>query len=158
MRLSILFFTASFLLLQPSFGQETNEVVAQATQNYQKGEFQGAADLFKKALDQDPTNPSLLYNWGLSEYKLNHKGSALGAWRKALAVNPSFSRAQKAVLFAEKEIPRPAFAEDSFWESYRRLFRNTSMHQLLLVTGILISLTGFLLIRYLTARKQAFAE
>lgn len=158
MRLSIFIFTALFFLLQPSFGQETNDFVAQATQNYQKGEFQQASDLFKKALDQDPNNPSTLYNWGLSEYKLNHKGAALGAWRKALAINPTFSRAQKAVRFAEKEIPRPAFAEDSFWESYRHLFRNTSMHQLLLITAILISLTGFLLIRYLAARKQAFAE
>lgn len=149
---------ASFLLLQPSFGQEVDAVVAQAIQTYQKGQYQEAADLFKKAIDQDPNNPALLYNWGLSLYKLNQKGYALGAWRKALVIRPSFSRAERAVRFVEKDIPRAAFAEDSFWESYRLLFKNTSTHQLLFVTAILLALTGFLLIRYLSRRSRALAE
>ena len=149
---------ASFLLLQPAFGQELDAVVAQAIQSYQKGQYQEAADSFKKAVESDPNNPALLYNWGLSSYKLNQKGLALGAWRKALAVQPSFSRAERAIRFAEKDIPRAAFAEDSFWESYRLFFKNTSSQKLLFVTAILIALTGFLAIRYLSRRKAAISD
>lgn len=149
---------ASFLLLQPTFGQEVDAVVAQASQNYQKGQYQAAADLFKKALQEDPNNPALLYNWGLSVFKLNHKGEALGAWRKALAINPSFGRAQKALTLVEKDVPRAAFAEDSFWETYRRFFMNTSMHQLLFITAILLAMSGYLFIRFWASRKRAMAE
>ena len=149
---------ASFLLLQPAFGQEVDAVVAQAIQSYQKGQYQEAAESFKKAVEADPNNPALLYNWGLSAYKLNQKGLALGAWRKALAIQPSFSRAERAIRFAEKDVPRAAFAEDSFWESYRLFFKNTSSHKLLFVTALLIALTGYLSIRYLARRKAALTN
>ena len=68
---------------------------------YQTKNYKEAQNIFSSLSKEYPDNPHLLFNLGLSEFQLQHHGSALGLWRKAKSLDESFTPAQKAINYAE---------------------------------------------------------
>lgn len=88
-------------------GQTANPEVLLNTglKHYQASQFNEASAALRSALDQDPRNPVLLYNLGLSEFKLGNAGLAIGLWRRALWMSPGLSEPNQAIQFALKSNP-----------------------------------------------------
>ncbi len=101
----VLFFSLSVLC----FAQTPN--LDSALKSYQSSDYETAKKLLDEDLAKDPNNTLTLYNLGLAEYKVGNPGKALGYWRKALQINPSFGQAEQAVFYAQSQL-RLARPED----------------------------------------------
>jgi tetratricopeptide (TPR) repeat protein len=55
---------------------------------YGRGDYAGAAQLFRAALAERPRDPSLLYNLGNAYYELDDRGRAVAYWVRSLRLRP----------------------------------------------------------------------
>jgi tetratricopeptide (TPR) repeat protein len=90
---------------------QSQDFFSQGIVNFQAQKWPDAQTAFEKALDQNPNNPTVLFNLGLVHYQQGHKGWAAALWRKALNVQPSFAPAQRALDVASRDLP-PSGNED----------------------------------------------
>lgn len=97
------FFVLSFFV--SAHGQTTN--LNSALKNYQEGKFEEAKTQLSQALEQNKSDPYILYNLGLVEYKLGNVGHSVGLWARALNINPSLKEAKQAVDFAVSNLSPP---------------------------------------------------
>lgn len=127
---------------------------------FQDHKYKEAAESFAKADLESPGDAVLLYNWGLSHFKLNEKGWALALWRKALQADPGFSAARRAVGEIEKQIPRAnAFGVDSTWEDFRALvLSRLDLSLLALVHSLCFLLAGWFGLQYLGLRRKSIRD
>jgi hypothetical protein len=126
---------------------------------YQELKYSEAFDKFKKEFSDGKDFASLHYNWGLAAYKLKQKGYAVGLWRRALFLDPEFRPAQQALEIVEHELPRDTSGETSSWWSFRtHILDRASTGKFLFLTWVLLGLSGFLLVRYVAARKTALVK
>ncbi|MDC0126890.1 tetratricopeptide repeat protein [Methylophilaceae bacterium] len=58
-----------------------------------KGDLQGAANSYQKAINIDPDIPELQFNLGAMLYALNDNKGAISHYQKAIELNPSFTEA-----------------------------------------------------------------
>ncbi len=72
---------------------------------HQKHNYEGAQQAFIKSLSFEPLNKQILYNLGLSAFKGNSLGLAIGSWRRAVFVDPGFTDAQEGLRLAYKKLP-----------------------------------------------------
>jgi len=127
---------------------------------YESKDFDKAIVEFNKALQQKPTNPSILTNLGLAYFQKNQKGQALARFRKALWLDPDFSPAETALQFAlgqleVKEIPHRI----QNYESFRKTFLEPVSGWVYSILGtFLFAFGGWILIRYFAARKKSLDE
>ena len=84
--------------------EEAEAWYLRAKVNYVEGKYDLALADLNRALDRDPKHYRALENLGLVYEALGKKPEALGAYRKALAINPFLNEAGLAVKFLEKEI------------------------------------------------------
>lgn len=127
---------------------------------FQKGDFKAARSSFAESLKLNASNKTVLHNLALTEQKLGNQGLALGVWRKALAADPSFHEAKRAIEWASKKLERPEIPHDvELWESFRSaVLVGTSLDRYLLLTAILLMATGWGIFGYLGARRRAILE
>ncbi len=127
---------------------------------FAKGDFQAAKAAFDGALNDEPTSPSLQYNLGLAELRLGNKGLAVGRWRKALSISPSYKPALHALSWIEPQLPRTHFGNDGdLWEDVRDfLLVPVSLIQFILLAFLLFFVTGWLALRYFGKRRRALLD
>ncbi|MCC7404748.1 MAG: SH3 domain-containing protein [Bdellovibrionales bacterium] len=137
--------------------QDSASAIYQAgVQSYQKGELAKAQGFFLQALDKAPDNKFILYNLGLADFQLESRGRAVGAWRRALYVDPDFSLARRALEFATKQMGPLQSMTISGWESFRADFlTRISLNRALAFNALFLLLGGILLIRYSAKRREA---
>ena len=104
--MSISLFSFALFFVQFVSATPTSEVAdfASGVTAYQENDFAKAQGVFQQLLSDQPENPVLLYNLGLAEYQLEHWGLALGLWRKAYDLDPSYSPPKVALNFAEDKL------------------------------------------------------
>ena len=127
---------------------------------YQKGDFDLAEKEFRKKLESHPNNASLLYNWGLSLYKIQNRGLAVAAWRKAVAISPFFEGPRLALKFAAKEMPAlQANQNGEAWPfELNKTLLKISLGQVGGLSLISFLIAGFYLLKYFGRRKFALIE
>lgn len=78
---------------------------AEADLHYKLGDIAKYKELMEKIVANDPENPDLLYNLGVSASRLGDNEQALSYYKKALEIKPDYSSAQIniAALLLEKE-------------------------------------------------------
>lgn len=136
------------------------EAYQQGLTLYQSRNFSKAREHFRQAWNNEPQNPLVLYNWGLSEYQLENNGMALAAWRKALFLDPDLEPASNAIefLLATTSVGSTSY-RGGYWESFRdRILSRISINQIFFLTLIFMACCGWLVIRYLGQRKLAVNE
>ena len=98
--LSILF--CCLVLPAVSLAQEGKELVKKGNEAYNKGQYQAAAENYKKAVDKNPFDTTAQYNLGNALYKNNKGDDALQAYDAAIA--GSRSKADKASAWYNKGV------------------------------------------------------
>ncbi|MCB0385175.1 MAG: SH3 domain-containing protein [Bdellovibrionales bacterium] len=125
-------------------------------QNYQKGELTKAQGLFLEALEKSPENKFVLYNLGLTDFQLDQRGRAVGAWRKALYIDPDFSLARQAMRYATKQMGPLNSGAMNNWEAFRQdLLSRISLDRALAFNALFLLLSGIFLIRYGARRRDS---
>ena len=118
-------------------------------QSFQKGELTKAQDLFLQALEKSPDNKFILYNLGLTDFQLEQRGRAVGAWRRALYIDPDFSLARQAYSFALRKMGPLHSGTSNSWEAFRQdILSWLSLDRGLAVTALFLLIGGVFLIRY----------
>ncbi|MCB0362680.1 MAG: SH3 domain-containing protein [Bdellovibrionales bacterium] len=126
---------------------------------YQQHQLPQAQEKFLLALAKAPHNKFILYNLGLTDFQLDKKGRALGAWRMAIYLDPYFSLARQALDYAHRQMGNLSGGPHSNWESFRKdILQWISLELALALTAFFLLVSGFILIRYWSLRLQALAE
>lgn len=156
MLLKLFFLTLTFLS-SAAYSQSSEELFGNALKNYQEGRFQEAKEQFEQVLNQQPNNFSLLYNLGLTEYRLGNLGPAIALWRRALNINRSLPDAEAALQLALNKLERKSLSQQvSFLERFRSaLLVDITHNQTIGFFALVFLVTGWVLIAYFGSRKQA---
>ncbi|MES3038496.1 MAG: hypothetical protein V4736_11375 [Bdellovibrionota bacterium] len=101
----LLFFVSSCVLANSTF--------LEALKSFQDKDFPAAEKHYVTLLKENPEDPALLTNMGLTQWELQKKGAALGYFRHALNVNPSFEPALKALNYSLSQFPIETPTHDS---------------------------------------------
>lgn len=140
------------LILFPLICTAQDSSFHKAMASYKSKNYTEAIQLFDKALAEHPDQPEILFNLGLAWKNADNEAMAIGLWRKALAIDPYFSKAKEALTFVQKITPQ----HNSAWENYRANFLKIFPFNLsLALLSLFIALFGFSLINYLGQRKKA---
>jgi len=129
--------------------------------SYQSNDFETAKTTIEEALKTHTHNSYLIYNLGLTEYKLGKVGLAIGLWRKALSINPQLNDARRAIDYATSQMQTKPLAKttDSTWVWLEKLIvENLSFNVLWPFFLLSLFLSGFYFIKFLSAKKKAFTE
>ena len=129
--------------------------------SYQTGDFEAAKTTLHEALKTHTHNSYLIYNLGLTEYKLGKVGLALGLWRKALLINPQLNEARQAINYAVGQMQSKPLTQntDSTWVWIEKLITdNLSFNVIWPLFLVSFFVFGFYMIKFLGAKKRAFAN
>lgn len=156
----LLWMSSISLAQEPAIETGTSEqLYLTGVSHFQKQQYKEAADSFRLAFQKDRNNRAILYNWGIAEHKLGNSGMAAGAWRRALNVDPEFSRAAKALDFISPQISASRSQDLGFFETFRQnILNHVSPAQLGGTSILLLFSSGWLLLGYLGKRRRAFNE
>lgn len=153
------------LLFLPSIsfseGTDLNSAFNNYQKSYQSGDFETAKTTLEEALKSHSQNSYLIYNLGLTEYKLGKVGLAIGLWRKALLINPQLNEARQALDYALGHMQTKPLAKntDSTWIWLEKLtIDHLSFNFLWPLFLICFFIFGYQLIRFLGAKKRAFVN
>lgn len=115
--------------------------------HYQEQEFHSSKELFYRALEEQEDNPAILYNLGLVEFKTQNPYLALAFWRKTLFLSPLHPWVRQALKTYHEQ--KEAHLDKKFWPLFReKVLSYFSLHFILGVSLILMTLSGFLFIRH----------
>lgn len=136
------------------------ELYLSGIKSYQSSKFEEASQNFRLAFAKEPQNRSILFNWGLSEYKQGRVGMAAAAWRRALAIDPDFSVARRALEVLAPELPSAqSLSDGKFFETFRStVLVHISLTQVATATALFLLGAGWLLLTYLGKRRRALDE
>lgn len=152
--LLVCIWTSSFAL---ALTPEAKSLFEQGTQAYLKSDYSTAKDLLSKALELDPSNPQILTNLGMVEFRLQNIPLTIGLLRKALTLSPDLDTAQRALKYVTSQHPiREIAHQKSVYESLReKLLNPMSLTNFLALSLLTFFAAGWLLILWLGKRKQA---
>jgi tetratricopeptide (TPR) repeat protein len=71
-----------------------------------RGDYEGAAEAFSKAVAEDPGNISARYNLGLALAELGRLEEAARAFERAVELYPAYGEAREALARAREELSR----------------------------------------------------
>ena len=92
------------ILASPLFAQaEAQPLFLEGTSAFENNQYDQAESIFEKLLESESSNPAVLYNLGRVQYEKGDVGRALGLWRKARSLDPSFRAVRDAISFAEEK-------------------------------------------------------
>lgn len=153
--LFILLQIVSSSLIAFSQSGSLNESYRSGLSHFQNNQFDAAESEFKVSLKEEPQNPFILYNLGLTEFKLHRTGLALGLWRAALFNDPSFARARHAIQVAQDSLKVKALPHEiSNWETIREnVLVSVSLNALLGLTVFFLLSGGFLILKYFGKKR-----
>jgi len=144
-----------FVILFPIICTAQDSSFHKAMASYKAKDYPKAIELFSLALKEQPDQPEILFNLGLAWQKAENKAMPIALWRKTLTIDPSYSKAKKALDFVQRIAP----ARNTLWEKYRAGFlRPLPFNLILALLFISLVFLGFSLINYLGLRKKAQAD
>ncbi len=158
--------TISFPLYSQEIAKEISESSPKALyfegiQNYQKKDYRTAFENFKKALIKSPNHKDTLYNFGLSAEKLKKDGLAIGAWRKALHIDPYFDQARSMLEKVLQRISKKQNLvqfEGLIYSANNKYLNKINFHISMFLTLLFAFFFSFNFIRYMALRKRAYLE
>ena len=153
-----LLFVVIFSLSQTVFADEQETTFQKGLAAFQAKQFAEAKAEFQKLLDQGVVNAEVLHNSALTNYQLGEKALALGLWRKALTIDPSFRPARSGREFAEGELGQRGFERDQITATLRSLLEFVSVFDLAWAIALFLAISGWLWIRYWGERRAAYDE
>lgn len=80
------------------------EKFSAALQKFKTKDYMGSRGLFLELLNENPGDPSLLYNMGLVEVNDNHPKRAYAYWRKALFLSPGHGPSLQGIASLKPEV------------------------------------------------------
>ena len=80
-----------------AFGEETARELAAAVRFHQTGEFQNAAEIYRRILDRHPDHFDALHHLGLIALQAGQNERAIDLIGRALAINPKFAAAHNSL-------------------------------------------------------------
>ena len=83
-----------------------------AAETYNSGDYLAAAELYQKALENEPSNPYILYNLGNSYFKAGDPDKALVYYWRAFKILPRDSDIRHNLAFAMKSTGQTFIPED----------------------------------------------
>ena len=127
---------------------------------FNKKQWEKAHAAFEELVRREPRAAVALYNLGLTDLQMGKKGAALARFRMALFADGGLEAAQVALRELAPKVDRPFQArEASVYELLRSaILLPTSFTFFVVLTAILIGLTGFSFLRYVKLRRQADAD
>lgn len=125
---------------------------------YNQKKWDQAKATFTELLQRDDANAGILYNLGLTELKLGQKGWALAHWRRALALDPSLSKAERALKTAQDKFNLPVGEKSPLTLVLNDWSRTTPWALWFLLVIVTGWTAGWLLLSYFGRRKRALAE
>ena len=92
----------------------------------QGGDLAQARERIMAAVKADPNCASCLYNWGLVEFRDGKSGLALGIWRKAARIAPSYDLPKRGIDWVNTKLDRRDSTSESgalewAWSSLERI-------------------------------------
>lgn len=156
--LQLVFFS---LLSSPSPAAENDlgKIFDTYQKSYQTNDFVSAKNTIEEALQSHTHNSYLIYNLGLTEYKLGRVGAAIGLWRRALSVNPQLKQASEAIDYAISQMQTKPLSQntDSTWAWLQSIVvKALSFNYLFPLFLLLATLSGMGFIKYFAQKKTAF--
>lgn len=153
-RLLALCLTIIFPLV--SLGDQPNPAYNEGLQLFQQKKFTEAKTKFEEAIQTQGVNPFVLYNLALTELELGNEGLALGLWRKALDLDPGFSRARDAILHTSekikiKELPHKITSSETLRE---KILVHFSLSNLLFFTALTFFGAGWTALSFFGRRHR----
>lgn len=154
---AVLFFFAAATFTEVAYSAELSQEAAAA---FKTGDFNGAREKLLTALDQNPYDPGLLYNLGLTAFKQGRTGAAIGLWRQGLHTDPTDTALEGAVAWAITKLPKKEIARNFvWWESWRsEVLMRVSPTLVVLLSGVLLMISGWRLVRWWGQRHRAIDE
>lgn len=153
-------FVSIFFITHLCFAEsDLNSAFNNYQKSYQSGDFEAAKNIIEEALKSHTHNSYLIYNLGLTEYKLGKVGLALGLWRKALLLNPRLNEARSALNYAIGQMSAKPLTKntDSTWVWLEKLIvDNLSFNIVFPLFLICFFVFGLQIIKYWGAKKKAF--
>lgn len=124
----------------------------------QEKKFDLAEQVLLKSLEFDPLNKYLLFNLGLSAAENSHPGLAIGAWRRAIFVDPGMQEAHRGLKHIYKQLPSAKQTSSTFILGSLKsdFLDHLNVDVLAVIAAALATLAGLTLIRYFALRKKAF--
>lgn len=159
MLLPLLFSLSLFAADQPQ-DSTVDSLFTAGLGSYQSQKFEEAKSSFQKALDLEPDNENVMTNLALAHFQLGNKPLAVALLRRAQNLDPNFSTPRAALEFILPqlnvvEIPHEIQITESFRSSFLSPF---SPSVYLILTAVLLSAFGWVLLGYLGARRRAYRE
>lgn len=154
----MIFFISTFCFAAES---DLNSAFNSYQKSYQSGDFEAAKTTLEESLKIHTHNSYLIYNLGLTEYKLGKIGLALGLWRKALLINPQLNEARQAINYAASQMQTKPLEQntDSTWVWLEKLIQNhLSFNVLWPLFLISLLVAGYLFIKFLGSKRRAFVN
>lgn len=119
-------YTLFFICLSfVSFGQE--DIMINASENYEKGEFNKSIELYDSLLNSGFHSASLYYNLGNSYFKTDDFGNAMLYFEKALKYDPNNKDIQQNIYLTKRKIDSeivelPVFFLKRWWNNISNIF------------------------------------
>ncbi len=141
----------------PSLSEE--QQFSNANQLYLTGKYAESAEAYAALFAKEPLSTPLLLNWGLASFQSGKRGLAVGLWRRALVIDPTFSEARSALAYATRSMQLRA-PDDSLWlEGLRqKVLGHVSLNTMLGMTLIFLVLGGWPMVSYLGRRRKALQK
>ena len=150
-------FTLVFISASVTCWASAQDDFHQGIELYRQKKWDDAKAKFQQAVQAEPRSSASLYNLGLTEMQLGEKGEALAHFRMALYWDAALAPALSALEALQKKVDRPFQARElSTFEAIRQsLLLPRSINLYLTLTAILLALSGWLLLRFLSQKKRA---
>jgi hypothetical protein len=139
-------------------GGESADLFQKGLAAYQAQKFNEARDDFQQLLDRGVVSAGVLHNLALANYHLDQKPIALALWRKALSVRPGYPPAIRGREFLETKMQMRPLERDSLNLWIHRQLEHTPLSLWLAANALLLTLGGWLWIRYVCARRLLLAD
>ena len=99
------------------FAADITTDFAAANKLYAEGKFSEAAAAYENLLQTSEQSPSLLFNYGNAEFKADHLGKAIAAYRKAKLLSPRDPELRANLAFARTQVTGFTLRE-SQWQKW----------------------------------------
>ncbi len=124
---------------------------------YEKGDFEAAETLYRKAIDQGIADHHLYFNYGNALFRANKLGLAILYWEKAAKMQPDDPDIEHNLKFARARIadkvpePQPNFLTRALWAAHTSYSLNQGLWIALILFSLafaalfgIVSVTGWL--------------
>lgn len=138
------------------------ETLQRADSAYAREDYRLAAQLYAKTLEESGPSPTVFYNLGNTNYRLNKIGKAILNYERALKLDPSFEEARTNLEFVNSKITDKPEDDSSFlgnlYQSIVEYYSSNTWAWIALASFILMlgCIAMYIFTRRVIVRKAGF--